>query len=648
MKKFLVFIVSIILAISLTACNVSGGETDSFVNPGDSLGGGGTGIATSEADVSEELGAIESAGKTDLGELSENTDSSGAQEVVQDGDDAFEISAAGSYVLTGEYPSGVHITAKKGAAIHLFLSGATITGENGCALYSDKKMDTVITVVDGTQNVISNKVTDVSVTDTFNAVHIKGDLSINGGGKLTVVSESKSGIKASGILKITDAEIEVEAASHGFTAQTVIAENCKLTVTSGKDGIQAESSDYEIEDDDGNVTYAYVTTDGYVSLGNVTYTATTYGDGIQADTFVYIDGGKYDITTKGVWVNYSSANMTTYELTKDDYRWTKSGNTYKKVASDEVNRYSTNNLYAFAQGCKGIKVGELEYDITDDDGNVTSTVAITDGDYNILIKSGEFNINSSDDAIHANSGNVVIKGGTYSISTLDDGLTADNLCRIEGGEIKINTSYEGIEGAYVEITGGSVDVYATDDGINAASDDTTVTEHIIISGGTVVVNSDGDGIDSNGDIQIKGGTTIVYGPTSSGDASLDAENGILVYGGYLFAAGSLGMVETPARNSTQYVVSLATQSAVSANTEVSLVDASGNAIMSVTTKKNCNSIIMSCPEMAQGATYTVYGGGTSLGSFTVTSIITTIGSSSGGMQGPGGFGGGPGGPGGRR
>ena len=588
----------------------------------DNLGGGGIGTESEKIDTTGLDASTKEAAERDsetLSDLSGDTDSSGSTQAPAD----LVISAAGDYTLSGNYPNGVQVSAKKGSEVHLFLNNANINCESGKALYSDNNITTIITVVAGTTNTIRNAGDDV------NAVHFKGNLSINGTGKLSITSDSKSAIKASGTLQIVDSDITVKSASHGLTAQSVSAKNCKITVTSsGKDGIQAESSDYKTKDESGNTVYAYTMSDGYVFLENVVYNAVTKGDGIQADTYVFIDRGTYNITTEGEWVSYSTANKNEYGLTDDDYRWTLSGTTYSKVASDEINRYGISRLYSFKQGCKGIKVGELEYEVTEN--NVTRTVAITNGDYNIKIQNGSFKINSSDDAIHANSGDIAINGGTFVINTIDDAITADNLTKINGGTVEIQSSYEGIEGTYVEINGGTITVNASDDGINAANDDPAITEHIIITGGDIYVNSTGDGIDSNGSMQITGGNIVVHGPTSGMDAALDADKGILLDGGSIFACGSSGMVETPSSNSKQYVMVIKASSSVSANTKISLTDKSGKEIMSETTEKACQSIIMSSPDIKKGETYTVKAGNTTLGSVTVSSILSSIGQSSGG------------------
>lgn len=96
----------------------------------------------------------------------------------------------------------------------------------------------------------------------------------------------------------------------------------------------------------------------------------------------------------------------------------------------------------------------------------------------------------------------------------------------------------------------------------------------------------------------------------------------------MFAVGSLGMVETPTTNSTQKIVSFATYTTISAGTNLYLTDSSANVIFNMLTSKSCQSVIISCPELTTGQTYNIYGGSTKLVTFSVSSTITTVGSSS--------------------
>ena len=608
---------------ALGACN---GKP--FTNPGDKLGGGGTGEVAQEADsktASETRDTI--ADKTDLSKLSQDTAGEEPITTVAEQQGIYEISASGTYYFKGKY-GGILLT-KDSLKVHLILDGATFENTDGIAINASekKKADVTVTLKEGTENTVVNGGDDV------NAIHVKKTLRINGKGTLNITSSGKSALKASGEIQIVDATLNLSAVNHAVTAASVIAQNCTINVSAaGKDGINAECDE----------ATEFALDDGYVALKNVNYSCDVQGDGIQANTVVYINGGTYNIKTTGNFV--PKTQMSTYGMEADDFKYVQSGNDYKRIAGDEANRYSSSQLYGLSQACKGIKVSEIEYTEKDASGNkVTKTV--TDGDYLISIEDGTFSINSTDDAIHTNSGNVLIEGGTYTLATYDDAITSDVLTKITGGNITITTSYEGIEGAYVEISGGKIDLTASDDGINAASDDRNVTEHIIISGGDIKVNSGGDGIDSNGSILISGGSVLVYGPTSGRDAGLDADRGIVITGGKVFATSTLGMVETPSTNSTQYVVSYAHQSTITAGSVVSLRDSSGNTLLSVDITKNCQSIIFSTPDLKKGSTYSLYGGSTKLTDFTVSSIITTIGSSGSSFPG-GGRPGGPGGPGG--
>lgn len=606
---------AIVLCFALVACNNGG-----FQNPGDNLGGGGVGEIPTDTDSVE----TDKVTVDDFSSLAGETDADG---VIVDGSaEQYVIESAGTYVLSGVFSKGIVVSVKDKESVRLVLNGASIRNDSGIAISNtNKKSSLIITLVQGMQNGVENG------GDGVNAIHVKGSLSINGSGSLSVSSASKNAIKVSKDFAMVDANLTLSAQNHALSARSVEIHDATLTVTSAqKDGINAEC-------DDDTTAFPENYEQGYVILKNTNYTCLVAGDGIQADTLCYIEGGNINVEAVATFVVYSEENMQAYDLEKDDFRYSYSGGVYYKKASDD--RFNEFNAYAMVQSTKGIKVGEIKYENADGSESVVS-----DGEYLIVVKGDcTLNINSSDDAIHTNSGDVLIESGNITINTYDDGITADGLTQIDGGKIDIQSSYEGIEGACVKINGGEISVVSSDDGVNAASDDTSINEYIIISGGSLIVKASGDGLDSNGSILITGGSVVVHGPTSGMDAALDADSGIIVQGGVLFASSTLGMVETPSKNSTQHVVSYAQKTALSANSTFDLKDENGNTLLNVETAKNCQSIIFSCPQLEDGKEYTIYCNGTQMAKITIDGVITTVGTSQ--NAGPGGGMGGPGGPG---
>ena len=604
--KVLVVTIIAICSFSLVACNSENDKSGGLKKT--------TAVAPTVYDVSEKESAVENAATVDLSTLSKDVNADGATVL---SNDVTTITSAGSYILTGAY-AGITVSVGNGETVHLFLNDATISGGTGIAISNTNKKSTlIITACENTENEVASKGDDV------NAIHVKGTLKINGTGTIKV-SAKKNGIKVSKGLSIADSTINLTAGNHALSARFIETENAKINVLSAeKDALNAECDDE---------TQEFTLNEGYVSLKNSKIIASVSGDGIQADTFVYITGGSVDIETSATFVSYSAESMATYDLSEDDFRYIKSGDTYKKVADDVATKGAR---YAMIQSAKGIKCGEIKYEI---DG--TEYAVTKNSNYFIVIDGARVKINSSDDAIHTNSGNVLIKGGTLDLTTLDDGIHADELVKIDGGEITVNGSYEGIEGAYVEIGGGTIYITASDDGINAASDDginaasddESVNEHIIISGGTITVDASGDGLDSNGTIYVTGGTLIVYGPTTGADTGLDADGGILIDGGNVFVASSKEMLEIPASNSKSNVLVYGVNT-VQAGSEIILTNAYGGEMVRITLKKQAQAIILSTPELATNGTYSLYADENLLASFSVTETITAIGVRSNGRQG---------------
>lgn len=314
--------------------------------------------------------------------------------------------------------------------------------------------------------------------------------------------------------------------------------------------------------------------------------------------------------------------------------------------------------FTLTAGSKGLNSGN------DDDAKAGS----------IYIAGGTFTIKSEDDSIHAD-GSCIIAGGTYTIAAGDDGIHANYDTIITDGSITITDSYEGIEGRRITVSGGTINLTASDDGINAATGGSSDEQrmpggqkgefggfgrqkgadvqsqemqmpqdgqqpqemqapasrsasdddvYVKITGGTITVNAGGDGIDSNGNLYITGGTVYVAGPTSNGDGALDYEEEASITGGTLIAAGSSGMAQGMGSNSTQCSMLVNLSETIAAGSVISLKDSSGNVLISWTSPKQFSSVVISTAELAQGSTYALVTGDTQT-EVTLSSVATTSG-----------------------
>ena len=185
-------------------------------------------------------------------------------------------------------------------------------------------------------------------------------------------------------------------------------------------------------------------------------------------------------------------------------------------------------LTVSANGKNGIKSG-----LSDDNGDASLT-----------IKDLTLNITSTvNDAINAEQ-ELYVLSGNITVSAADKGLHCDYVMNIgaentDGPTIKVSESEEGLEAATVNVYSGNITVYSSDDCINAANKELSDYSFAInISGGKVwAYSSGGDGFDSNGTIDISGGSVTVWTANTADDQPLDADGKITVSGGTVLAAG---------------------------------------------------------------------------------------------------------------
>ena len=161
--------------------------------------------------------------------------------------------------------------------------------------------------------------------------------------------------------------------------------------------------------------------------------------------------------------------------------------------------------------------------------SVKSALDAFEANDTISVCDGTFSITTDKDGFHCENdeaeGSITISGGTFTISGASDGIQACALLQIDGGSFDITAS-EGLEATYVLINDGTINIYAADDGINAASNTNAYETAIEINGGDITVEvgqGDTDAIDSNGSIYVNGGTINVTAQMSSFDYDKTAE-----------------------------------------------------------------------------------------------------------------------------
>ena len=396
-----------------------------------------------------------------------------------DGTDV-SITAAGTYVFSGDCDNG-SITVKKGVTgVTIVLNGLTLTNDDSAAITLNKTAEASLIAAAGTTNTVAD--TEGS-NDENAAVKVKSgaSLSISGTGTLTVDGNAKNGIKgaADAVITVAEVKLNINAVNDGLSCDDELKiTGGTLSITAGGDAVKASPDTGDTENPDttslGNVT---------ISGGTLTLNATE--DGIQADGDLTISGGTFDVTANG-------GHTTT--LTDD------------------------------SASCKGFKAGGA-LTVTGGTVNVDSADDALHASTDVTISGGTLTLATGDDGVHADNDLVIGTKGASSTST---------------PRINITASYEGLEGTTVTVYSGDIDVAASDDGVNAAS--STLGERsdkyaISIAGGDLYIDAGSDGLDSNNDINITGGKVEVYGADAMMDAAIDYDGTFTLSGGTLFGAG---------------------------------------------------------------------------------------------------------------
>ena len=402
---------------------------------------------------------------------------------------AISITEAGTYVLSGACADGSVTVKKEVTGVTLVLDGLDLTSTTTSPITINKSAEATLLAAAGSENTVADS---ADANDESAAIKVKtgGTLTLGGTGSLTVDGNDKNGIKGAAQSSITVDELvlTIDAVDDGLSCDDA------LTILGGTLEINAGGDTVKASPDVDDETEPDTVSKGDITISGGTLTLVSAADGVQADGDLNISGGTFDITANGG---------------------------HETVLAEG------------ADSCKGIK----------SDGTLSVT-------------GGTFTIDSADDALHA--ADVSVTGGSFTLSTSDDAVHADNALTIgaEGNDaavpaIVITDSYEGLEGTTVTVYSGDLDITASDDGVNAANSDIGERSDLFaiqISGGDLYICAGADGLDSNNDINMTGGTVEVYGADSGMDTAIDYDGTFTLDGGTLFGAGM-----TPSAGTQAYV-----------------------------------------------------------------------------------------------
>ena len=513
-------------------------------------------------------------------------------------------SSDGSFTLDGSYKASLE------------LRGLTLTSTVGAPIDIQDGKRISLSVKKDTENTLSDALGGAQK----GCIVCKGHLELKGKGTLYVNGRTAHGIYAKEYVELKNATVRVlSAVKDGINcAQYFTMESGTLSISGVQDdGVQVtykDDADRESEDT-GTLTIAGGTLD-------VSVTAAA-AKGLKAEGDVLVQDGEVNVSTSGVGQWDSEASKTKASAC---------------IGADGNVRIDGGilNLTSSGGGGKGIS---CDGEWVCNGGNVSIT---TTGGLYAYVNGTEYdNYTGSSDRLSSNQ------------KSSPKGVRAEGDVTVNGGSIQVSVGGNGGEGieskATLTVNDGTIVVNAYDDAINSSS-------HMYIKGGTVTaVSSGNDGLDSNGNLYIQGGMVMAFG-TSSPECGLDAneEEGytVIFTGGTVLAVGGGNSVPGTSESTQPYVSGSMT---VTADTEVTLKD--GDTVLASftvpSTYKSSNqgsgggrwntsakagpgggpggwggggsSVLITCPGMTSGSSYTLTSGSSSS---TVSAVLK--GSSGGG------------------
>ena len=518
------------------------------------------------------------------------------------------ISSAGTYIVSGELTDGQLLVDAGDDVVQLVLAGATIHNEDGPAIYVRNADKCFVTLDAGTENSLSDGSSYALEDDSdepYATLFSRCGLTLNGSGTLNVTSAYRHAVCSKDDLVVVSGTYNISAVEDGLRGHdSVKVRDGVFTIQAGGDGIKSN------KDDD--------PTKGFVSIDGGTFGIQAGDDAVQGKTLVRLAGGLLTV----------AANDDAFH---SDLEMHLLGASMEAGAGDD----------AFHAETKLTVDGGTVNVTSCNEGYEAEKVYVNGGDTHIVASDDGVNASAadlSDDADADNVSSTLPNGGTPGAPGKGGGAAtpdaggqapagaqqsgqAPDAAAQQGGQAPgaagVQQGGQAPDAAGAQQGGSAPEPPASDNaggagvidpgqqgggGVGQADSSCLIQ----INGGYVVVDSVGDAIDSNGNVEVTGGVLLVSGPTSDGDGAFDYDGSATISGGTVLMVGSTGMAQSFTGGTQAFAM---TSASGEAGQSVCVVDGSGNVVASFTATKRFGMVLTSSPAFAEGGEYALVIGG---------------------------------------
>ena len=513
--------------------------------------------------------------------------------------------------LTGcSTASGTTLTSGT-STVHSAVSGATAgTSTSNTAAEQTLDAQTHYTNEDLTWDSSDEKTIDLANPTATDGVSVEnGTITITSGGTYRLTGEYSGQVKIEAA-KTDTVRLVLDNAkitnSTGAAINVVSTAEAIIYTAAGTTNTVADEANYTATSDDDPDAAIYSTANLTLAGEGSLSVKGSYEEGIHTTGGLVIASGTLEV------------NAANTGIKGKDYVDITGGIVNVTAAQDGIKSTNTDDE---SMGFTRLSAGSVTVSAGDDGLKAPHTLEISGGTLNIEksnegieaqyinILDGDVTVNSADDGINASLKDS--SSDTSSDTTSGTAAAGQQTQQNQNGQVQQAPAGGGAApGGSQGSTGQNQNMPQppTDGAMPGGGGGTfeVVDAAINISGGTVTVNAEGDGIDSNGTATFSGGIVTVNGPAAGGNNALDSNGDLLLNGGSVTTGSTADMFEAPSSASTSGYLKITDSSALTQGSTVQVTDSSGTVVANYKiTTSGVQLVLVSNKNIVKGQSYTV-------------------------------------------